>query len=71
MCVLVVCVCVHLFVCLYVCICMCRDQVPNILFEDAGDDHPVPVCILDALLKVRLFIPMVTHAQLVEELERR
>jgi len=32
---------------------MCRDRVTDILFADVGDDQSLPICILEALLKVR------------------
>ena len=29
-----------------------RDHAADVLFEDSGDDQPLPICILEALLKV-------------------
>ena len=33
-------------------LCVCRDQAANILFDDIGEDLPIPAYILEALLKV-------------------
>ena len=32
-----------------------RDHATDVLFEDEGEDQPLPVCILDALLKVHTY----------------
>lgn len=30
-----------------------RDQATNVLFEDIGDDRPIPTCIMESLVKVQ------------------
>ena len=32
-----------------------RDHATDVLFEDEGEDQPLPVCILEALLKVHTY----------------
>ena len=34
---------------------LCRDACAEALFEDVSDDQPIPVAILDALIKVRVY----------------
>ena len=44
-------------VCTYTSIVVCqysRDHAADVLFEDDSDDPPLPVCILEALLRVPL-----------------
>ncbi len=39
---------------LLTCLISCRDHAADVLFEDEGEDSPIPACILNALMKVSL-----------------